>query len=283
MYTKDELQNQLEIQKQQIIHSETIAMMTKYQLVFLKMETLWSKSILTVKMKYVQQKLWAFSRLKQLGEQKQKQKQIIAQRLVQQLNQVSKILNRQKKYQLTFSLTKLKLAPKPKNDKIRKSFLQVIASKDNEIKNLQIKENEMIESLTIQRQKEQEIQNKIKQKDIYIQQLELEIKKNSGGYPRTLDQKVLNPNSQKMRSLEVENQEMQDRIMSTEDSVSMFIREMNELLDSHEISTNLDSDENGSYEQPHIEYQSQRQNPLPRQSKPKNFYSNQLTRSTKIN
>ena len=27
--------------------------------------------------------------------------------------------------------------------------------------------------------------------------------------------------------------------MSTEDSVSMFIREMNELLDSHEISTNL--------------------------------------------
>mgnify|MGYP001810476538 CR=1 FL=1 len=32
---------------------------------------------------------------------------------------------------------------------------------------------------------------------------------------------------------------MQDRIMSTEDSVSMFIREMNELLDSHEISTNL--------------------------------------------
>ena len=50
--------------------------------------------------------------------------------------------------------------------------------------------------------------------------------------------------------------------MSTEDSVSMFIREMNELLDSHEISTNLgnfiyfymfiftkkDSDENGSYE-----------------------------------
>lgn len=50
---------------------------------------------------------------------------------------------------------------------------------------------------------------------------------------------------------------MQERIVGTEDSVSLFIREMNELLDSHEISTNLgtlshlllqDSDDNGSYE-----------------------------------
>jgi len=32
---------------------------------------------------------------------------------------------------------------------------------------------------------------------------------------------------------------MQDRVVGTEDSVNLFIREMNDLLDSHEISTNL--------------------------------------------
>lgn len=32
---------------------------------------------------------------------------------------------------------------------------------------------------------------------------------------------------------------MQDRIIGTEDSVNLFIKEMNELLDTHEMSTNL--------------------------------------------
>lgn len=31
---------------------------------------------------------------------------------------------------------------------------------------------------------------------------------------------------------------MQERIITTEDSLNLFIREMSELLDSHEISTN---------------------------------------------
>ncbi len=50
---------------------------------------------------------------------------------------------------------------------------------------------------------------------------------------------------------------MQERIIATEDSLNLFIREMSELLDSHEISTNpgkaynitiKDSDENASYD-----------------------------------
>ena len=35
--------------------------------------------------------------------------------------------------------------------------------------------------------------------------------------------------------------------MSTEGNVGTFIKEMSELLDSHELSTNIGSDENNSY------------------------------------
>jgi hypothetical protein len=46
---QEELANQEEQQKQQVIHTETISMMTKYQLVFIKMETSFNKVALLFK------------------------------------------------------------------------------------------------------------------------------------------------------------------------------------------------------------------------------------------
>ncbi|CAD8150175.1 unnamed protein product [Paramecium octaurelia] len=274
----DEKEAQMSKYREQVIHAETLNMMAKYQLIFLKMEISMRKVALILKLKGNQQKFYAFRKLKKTSSYSANHFKVLFTQIALKYQQVGMIIQKRQKRNLHHAFLKVRLLfPKNKNDKIRRSFLQVIASKDAEIKNLQIKEQEITENITNQKLKEQELQSKLKQKELILTQLENELRKNSAN--KTLDSKL--------RNLEIENQEMQDRIMGTEDSVSLFIREMNDMLDGHEISTNLgiDSDENQSYEQPPqvIEYQSQRLNQNSRQQKSKNFYSNQLTRSTKIN
>ncbi|CAK80378.1 unnamed protein product (macronuclear) [Paramecium tetraurelia] len=281
----DEKEAQQSKYREQVIHAETLNMMAKYQLIFLKMEISMRKVALILKLKGNSQKSFAFRKLKQTSSYSVNHFKVLFTQIALKYQQVGLIIQKRQKRNLHHAFLKVRLLfPKYKNDKIRRSFLQVIASKDAEIKNLQIKEQEITENITNQKLKEQEILSKLKQKELILTQLENELRKNSSN--KTLDSKVFIEYI-KLRNLEVENQDMQDRIMGTEDSVSLFIREMNDMLDSHEISTNLgiDSDENQSYEQPPqvIEYQSQRLNQNSRQQKSKNFYSNQLTRSTKIN
>ena len=43
-----------------------------------------------------------------------------------------------------------------------------------------------------------------------------------------------------------QNQELRSRVIAAENSVSGFIKEMNELLENHELSTNIESEENFS-------------------------------------
>ena len=50
-----------------------------------------------------------------------------------------------------------------------------------------------------------------------------------------------------MRELHTENEELKTKLYSTEGNVGTFIKEMSELLDSHELSTNFGSDENNSF------------------------------------
>ncbi|CAD8083633.1 unnamed protein product [Paramecium sonneborni] len=276
--SSDELDTQNHKLREQIIHTETLNMMAKYQLVFLKMEISMRKLALIIKLKGNQQKVYAFRKLKQSNKYSIDHFKVLFTQISLKYKQVGAIIQKKQKRNLHYAFLKIRLQfQKNKNEKIKKSFLQVIASKEAEIKNLQIKEQEILENIANQKQKEQDFQQKIKQKDQILASLENELRKNSAN--KTLDSKL--------RNIEIENQEMQDRIMGTEDSVNLFIREMNDMLDTHEISTNLglDSDENQSYEQaPQVfEYQSQRLNQNSRQQKPKNFYSNQLTRSTKIN
>ncbi|CAD8073182.1 unnamed protein product [Paramecium sonneborni] len=276
--SSDELNAQKNKLREQIIHTETLNMMAKYQLVFLKMEISMRRLALIIKLKGNQQKVYAFRKLKQSNKYSVNHFKVLFTYIALKYKQIGTIIQKKQKRNIHYAFIKVRLLfSKNKNDKIRTSFLQVIASKDSEIKNLQIKEQEIMENITNQKQKEQDLQQKIKQKDLILTSLENELRKNSTN--KTLDTKL--------RNIEIENQEMQDRIMGTEDSVNLFIREMNDMLDTHEISTNLgiDSDENQSYEQPPqiVEYQSQRLNQNTRQQKSKNFYSNQLTRSTKIN
>lgn len=43
--------------------------------------------------------------------------------------------------------------------------------------------------------------------------------------------------------MEGENQELKEKLSQTENNLGVFIKEMSELLDNHEISTNLGTDE----------------------------------------
>lgn len=46
--------------------------------------------------------------------------------------------------------------------------------------------------------------------------------------------------------MENENYELKEKVFSTENNVSLFIRDMSDMLDSHELSTNIGSDDNMS-------------------------------------
>lgn len=52
----------------------------------------------------------------------------------------------------------------------------------------------------------------------------------------------------KCRELEQENQELKEKLNSTEVNLSQFVKEMTEMLESHELSTNIGSDENLTFD-----------------------------------
>lgn len=57
----------------------------------------------------------------------------------------------------------------------------------------------------------------------------------------------------KVRDLKQENEDLRERLSSAESNVGTFVKEMSELLDSHELSINIGSDDNGSFQNPEVE------------------------------
>lgn len=55
----------------------------------------------------------------------------------------------------------------------------------------------------------------------------------------------------KVREAECENNELKDKLQMSENNVRSFIHEMGDMLDSHELSTNIVSDENMSLNNSH--------------------------------
>jgi len=89
--------------------------------------------------------------------------------------------------------------------------------------------------------------NKLKNKDKQIFILENEIQEMKKIKKPQNDQHISHSiGSSKVRELEVENNELKDKLSSTESNVSVFVKEMSELIDSHELSTNVGSDDNAS-------------------------------------
>lgn len=58
-----------------------------------------------------------------------------------------------------------------------------------------------------------------------------------------------------MRELEIENSDLRDKTVNTDGSVSLFLKEMNELLEFHELSANIGSDDNSSLNNSNPNYQ----------------------------
>ena len=49
---------------------------------------------------------------------------------------------------------------------------------------------------------------------------------------------------EQIRELQLENDELREKLSSAENNVGSFIKEMSDLLDTHEISTNIGSENN---------------------------------------
>eukprot|EP01017_Pseudomicrothorax_dubius_P028549 TRINITY_DN3393_c0_g4_i1.p1 TRINITY_DN3393_c0_g4~~TRINITY_DN3393_c0_g4_i1.p1 ORF type:complete len:278 (+),score=55.40 TRINITY_DN3393_c0_g4_i1:70-903(+) len=93
--------------------------------------------------------------------------------------------------------------------------------------------------------REMELIGKIKAKEKQIATLEVELAQAAKGKRGNHgDENVEARNLEaQLRELEVENNDLKERLFAAESNVGTFIKEMSDLLDSHELSTNACSEE----------------------------------------
>ncbi|KAL4510141.1 hypothetical protein ABPG72_010334 [Tetrahymena utriculariae] len=266
---EQQMREQEENHRQQIMHLETIGMMTKYQLVFIKLESSLNKLANLLNMRQTTFKTLAFRQL-QIALQNKKvnnnhQAKLIYFVMEKRTTRLNNILQKVVTQNMFNSFQKIMLVSRLKNydnklkiehEKIKKEFANILQQKEDEIQNLVNQREEQNSNINLLKSKETDNQIVIKQKDQLISSLEqeLEVKRQKKLNPQdlVLSTKIL---EKKLKDLEIENNEMREKSQNTEGSVSLFIKEMNELLDQHEISTNIGSDDNFSLNNSNSNYQ----------------------------
>jgi len=143
---------------------------------------------------------------------------------------------------------------KEEREKYIKSFNESLLAKDAEITTYKKKIEDLNGVVIASRTKEADLLAKLKQREKQIQSLEAEradiikSKKSSGG-ENAQEIKAL---EEQIRELQQENEELREKLSTAEYSVGSFVKEMSEMLDSHELSTNVGSD-NNSFNNPDFE------------------------------
>jgi len=263
------LREQQEEHKGQLLHIETISMMTKYQLVFIKMESALIKVAHIIKNKDSVSLAQGFLRILQYSKtssalRKYKTQLVYynvkenTEKLVNSLGNLQKgaLLKGFKAIWLNSKSWKTFREFKDEKDKLVKTYNEALSSKDREIA-MYVKKIEDLNNLTAaSKSKENDFVSKLKQKEKHIAALELEkvnilnSKKSISGDSTAISIKVL---EERVRDLQQENEDLKEKLSSAESNVGTFIKEMSELLDSHELSINIGSDENASFNNPEIE------------------------------
>lgn len=137
---------------------------------------------------------------------------------------------------------------KEDKEKLTITYSDALNVKDKDISNLNRKLSEFNNIIIAAKNKEGEYLAKLKQKDKLISQLE-------GEKSDLNKQKRMTPVDgyddrhieQRLRELQHENDELRDKLSNTEGNVGNFIKEISEMLDTHELSTNVGSEENNSF------------------------------------
>ncbi|KAL4480447.1 hypothetical protein ABPG74_020963 [Tetrahymena malaccensis] len=273
------IKKQEEQHKQQLIHVETVGIMTKYQLVFIKLETMLTKIANMIKKREWLHKLNAFKDIQQHSYIKKQNNQLKSKLIFRILEKkvgsiqfaLQKIINKQlnqsfKKIIFVNNLKEYEQKIKLEHEKFKKEFVVTLNKKDQELSNIN-KKNEESNQLVFQlKNKEIELITKIKGKDQQIQMLQRQLaslnalpnpnpQANTKKDPQQLvTYKLL---EQKVREAEQENIELKEKLSQAENSVAGFMREMGDMLDSHEMSTNIVSDDNVSLNNSHSNNQFQ--------------------------
>lgn len=156
-------------------------------------------------------------------------------------------------------------------EKYSRTYQETMSAKEAEIHEFKKKIEDLNLSLASAKAKENELTAKITSKEKQIYTLEKErnelLKNGKSGSSQKLDLKSL---EEQLYSLQAENEDLKEKLMSAEDNVGSFIREMSDLLDSHELSTNLLSDNNSFNYQDHEDDEKHREKPSNYYSQPKN-------------
>jgi len=264
--TTASLREQQDEHKNQLLHLETVSMMTKYQLVFIKMESSLIKVAHIVKNKESTHIAQAFHRIllhnKTTHELRKYKTQLIYHNVKDNTERMSRALANLYKGSLsrgfkaiyfTAETWKNERLLKNEKEKYAKTFSEALANKDKEIASYIKKIEELNGQVAASRSKETDFASKLKHKEKQLAALELEkvdilkSKKSMSGDSTSISIKVL---EERLRDLSSENDDLKDKLCSAESNVGTFIREMSELLDSHELSLNIGSDENASFHNP---------------------------------
>ncbi len=143
---------------------------------------------------------------------------------------------------------------KEEKEKYIKGYNEAIGAKDSEILQYKKKLEDLNLAIQSSKNKEAELNNKLKSREKQIQALEnekIEIGK-SKKVPAGESSQEIRYLEDQIRELQHENEELREKLNSAQNNVGSFLKDMAELLDAHEVSTNIGSD-NNSFNNPEIE------------------------------
>ncbi|KAM3136124.1 hypothetical protein pb186bvf_011746 [Paramecium bursaria] len=248
----EQLQQNEEHHKQQMIQLETVSMMTKYQMVFTKMDSSLSKIGATISLRNLKSKYHAFTKIKQISKSRKLANQLEALRIYQhmdgKLKNLFNVLQDKALVSIFNGFCKIQIVAKTKNSENRykeeqerqkREFLNKLNLKDEEIEKQKKKNEELEGILWQQKQRENDFQSKLSQKQKLIQRYEsdlLEVKRQPQS-TKNQENKITSGLSQ-MKELENNNALLNMQVQQNSMQLLNFVKEMNELLDSHSFILN---------------------------------------------
>ncbi|CAD8045142.1 unnamed protein product [Paramecium primaurelia] len=233
--------------KQQMMQLETMGMMCKYQMIFTKMDAALLKIASILRQKQNNDKSYALFQIKDSSINQKQSLMInalsIAQRMKLKLNGLFNFCEKHAQENQFVAFHKIYIISKARNqeqklkeenEKQKKEFLFKLNQKDEDI-DRQRKKNEELEGILYQqKQRESDCTIKLQQKMKLIQRYEsdlLELKRQPSS--------TKNSNQEnRLKELENNNAILSLQIQQNSQSLINFVKEMNELLDSHSFILN---------------------------------------------
>ena len=238
-----------------ILHLETINMMTKYQLVFVKLDTAVSKLVRIIKTKELLNLQRAFEQYRGnvsiIKNAENYKARMILKQMSTSIQHIKDIYERKAKFTMSKfvgrwrenvakgrvlrDLTK-KLATNEEKHK------KEIATKEHKISSLEQKIQQQTAEATTLKENEKVLRQTIKEREDKEKTLKetLEKAKKREGEDKKMPKNVeerLQVLEAHVASLENENKDLKERIDSTETNVGSFIQEVGEILDSHPFNS----------------------------------------------